>query len=138
MTICYDSRTGNVQRFIGKVKQLRPNWTIIHIDERDETSLYNVTYPIHLITYTTKFGEVPENTSVFINKIGMKNIATVASSGNRNWGANFALAAVKIAKLTLPDLPYLQFELSGVTEDIKAYIKMVEDNASVRQLHQYP
>ena len=138
MTIYYDTRTNNVKRFVEKVKHLRPEWDIRYIDERDETSLHRVVYPIHLITYTTKFGEVPDNTSIFINKIGMKNIATVASSGNRNWGANFALAAVKIAKLTSPNLPYLQFELNGIEENVKAYIKMVEDNASMRQLHQYP
>ena len=57
MYIYYDSRTGNVQRFVDKLKKERPEWTYIKISE--ETEAINEG---HLITFTTKFGEVPEKT----------------------------------------------------------------------------
>ena len=92
MYIYYDSKTGNVERFIKKMQSQRPDWHFIKI---------NPTMIIknegHFLTFTTKIGEVPETTDKFLeNGNNSKLIKSVSSSGNRNWGQFFALAADKI------------------------------------------
>ena len=61
MIIYYDSKTGNVQRFIDKLNDKRPDWKYIKIAKdlliQDEG---------HLITYTTNFGVMPEVTEEFM------------------------------------------------------------------------
>lgn len=116
--IYYDSKTGNVERFVNRLK-LQRDWNIQKIDQ--------VSQPLqegHLITYTTAFGEIPASTLRFLEE-NSSAIKSVSSSGNRNWGANFALAAKKIS--TLFKLPVLlQFELSGTKEDIQKFIDNIE------------
>lgn len=137
MTIIYDSRTGNVKRFVEKVLEKRPNWKAIQIDTNSYPYDYRtLPHPFHLLTYTTRFGDITYPMTEFIHVVGIHNIRTVASSGNRNWGNNFAIAADKIASLA--NLPSMKFELSGVSEDVDKYIKMLEDNHSVKQIHRYP
>ena len=68
MFIYYDSKTGNVQRFVDKVKKERPEWNYIKISE--DTDIENEG---HLITFTTKFGEVPEKTEKFMMRNNNKN-----------------------------------------------------------------
>lgn len=115
--IYYDSRTGNVERFVNKVKLLT-DWEIIRI-----TDDLDINDAGHLITYTTKIGEVPDNTASFMARnAGL--IKTVSSSGNRNWGCNFARAAETIAKVyKLPVL--LKFELSGTQPDVQQLINLI-------------
>jgi len=118
--IYYDSKTGNVERFINKLKGQR-DWTIQKIDE---TLL--ITNPGHLITYTTGIGDIPASTLRFL-ELNNALIETVTSSGNKNWGANFAIAATKIsAAFKLPVL--LQFELSGTSKDLQKFIDNIEGN----------
>lgn len=115
--IYYDSRTGNVERFVNKIKLLT-GWEIIRISGDLEASTSG-----HLITYTTGFGEVPEHTASFMKR-NAKLIKTVSSSGNRNWGCNFARAAETIASgYKLPVL--LKFELSGNQPDVQQLIHLI-------------
>ncbi len=116
--IYYDSKTGNVERFVNRLKNER-DWIIQKIGGG-----YEPTQPGHLITYTTGFGEVPLSTMHFLQQYSHL-IRTVSCSGNKNWGPNFALAASKIAtEFNLPVI--LQFELSGTRDDIEQFIEKIE------------
>lgn len=116
--IYYDSKTGNVERFIQKLKAVR-NWNFIKISE--------VEVPVHaghLISFTTRFGEVPETTAAFMRSFSA-HIETISISGNRNWGTNFAKAADKLQELYhLPIL--MKFELSGTQTDVQQLINKIE------------
>lgn len=116
----YDSKTGNVQRFIDKVVQIT-GWTAIRIN-KDMV----VDEPGHLITFTTNFGQVPSSTEEFVSKNGLK-LFSVTSSGNRNWGLNFGVAANKIHERY--DIPLaFKFELSGTMEDINQFIDIIKNH----------
>lgn len=114
----YDSKTGNVQRFINKVVQIT-GWEAHKIESGIELIQEG-----HLITYTTKMGSVPDITSSFMDKHANK-IFSVTSSGNRNWGKNFGLAANKVSEDY--DVPLaMKFELSGTMEDINQFIEIIK------------
>ncbi|GEM62540.1 protein NrdI [Sphingobacterium faecium NBRC 15299] len=118
--IYYDSKTGNVQRFMDKVTQIT-GWQghKITADLVAEESG-------HLVTFTTNFGQIPETTIVFM-KANASKIYSVTSSGNRNWGQNFGLAADKISADF--DIPLaFKFELSGTMEDINQFIDIIKNN----------
>ena len=121
MIIYYDSKTGNVQRFMEKIKGERPNWEIIKI-----SSDLEVKKDGHFVTFTTKIGEVPETTARFLEK-NSKYIKSISSSGNMNWGVYFAVAAAKIKEKY--DIPVcMKFELSGTNREVKHFIDYVEKN----------
>ena len=114
----YDSKTGNVQRFINKVIQIT-GWQAHKIEE--DLAVQDAG---HLITYTTKLGCVPDKTKLFMDKHADK-IYSVTSSGNRNWGRNFGLAGDKVSEDY--DLPLaMKFELSGTLEDINQFIEIIK------------
>ena len=117
--IAYDSKTGNVQRFINKVKNELDIETVkIHED-------LIIQKPFILVTYTTGFGQVPKTTKVFLMKNHQYMIA-VASSGNMNWGMKFAVAADEISKkYSVPII--LKFELSGTQKDVQRFIEEVRN-----------
>ena len=123
MYIYYDSKTGNVERFIKKMQARRPDWHFIKI---------NPTMVIknkgHFLTFTTKIGEIPATTDEFLqNENNSKLLKSVSSSGNRNWGQFFALAADKIhQKYEIPVL--MKFELSGTNTEVENYIDYLENN----------
>ncbi|WP_019540612.1 class Ib ribonucleoside-diphosphate reductase assembly flavoprotein NrdI [Proteiniphilum acetatigenes] len=126
MTIYYDSRTGNVERFVRKVSA-RTGWQCLKISED-----LIISSPGHLITYTTKIGQVSYSTERFM-QVNSPFILTISSSGNMNWGANFAVAADKIAtRYGIPLL--LKFELSGLERDVNAFIEKV--NSFKVRLHE--
>ncbi|MHC8947415.1 class Ib ribonucleoside-diphosphate reductase assembly flavoprotein NrdI [Sphingobacterium hungaricum] len=115
----YDSRTGNVQRFINKVTQIT-GWSAHKIDNN-----LAIEQPGHLITYTTRMGSVPDTTVAFLLNQADK-IFSVTSSGNRNWGQNFGIAADKISNEY--DVPLaMKFELSGTMEDINQFIDIIKN-----------
>lgn len=114
----YDSKTGNVQRFINKVIQIT-GWQAHKIEENVEVQEFG-----HLVTYTTKMGCVPDKTTLFMDSHAAK-IYSVTSSGNRNWGRNFGLAANKVSENY--DIPLaMKFELSGTMEDINQFIEIIK------------
>ena len=117
--IYYDSKTGNVERFINKLRPLK-SWVFIKVN--DDVIAENKG---HLVTFTTNFGEIPLNTQSFLEKNNDK-LLSVSSSGNMNWGKLYALAADKISeKYNIPVL--LKFELSGLNSDIEQFINRVEE-----------
>ena len=129
MFIYYDSKTGNVHRFTKKMQSQRPDWHFIKI---------NPTMVIknegHLLTFTTKIGEIPATTEEFLqNENNSKLLKSVSSSGNRNWGQFFALAADKIQeKYGIPVL--MKFELSGTSTEVENYIKYLENRACLKTI----
>ncbi|QNK54402.1 class Ib ribonucleoside-diphosphate reductase assembly flavoprotein NrdI [Paenibacillus sp. PAMC21692] len=113
MLVVYDSKTGNVKRFINKL-----NMRSVQIDENTE-----INEPFVLVTYTTGFGQVPEKVNTFLrNNHGL--LRGVSASGNRNWGSGFAKSADTIS--TLYDVPViLKFELSGTNRDMQYFVERV-------------
>lgn len=118
MLIAYDSRTGNVRRFVQKL--LLPSVQIQDGLELNE--------PFVLITYTTGFGQVPEKVMRFLQQ-NHSRLQGVAASGNRNWGERFALSADRISdRYAVPVIG--KFELSGTAQDVDLLIQEVEQLAA--------
>lgn len=126
IVIAYDSRTGNVDRFIKKIKK--------ELEDRKTSDFKWIFYKIeedlileeefHFITYTTNFGEVPLKTKIFLGK-NHENMQSVSSSGNMNWGPMYGKAANKISgEFGVPIL--VKFELSGTRENIEKIIGGLE------------
>ena len=122
MFVYYDSKTGNVQRFIDKIKKERPEWSFVKISGDMEISENG-----HLVTFTTNFGEIPNTTEKFLeNKNNRKYIESVCSSGNMNWGTLFGKAADKIEETySIPVL--MKFELSGTHVQVEYFINNIEN-----------
>ena len=122
MFVYYDSKTGNVQRFIDKIKKERPEWSFVKISG-DMEILENG----HLVTFTTNFGEIPDTTEKFLeNENNRKCIKSVSSSGNMNWGTLFGKAADNIEeKYSIPVL--MKFELSGTHVQVEYFINSIEN-----------
>lgn len=127
IVIAYDSRTGNVERFIKKLKS--------ELADRNSSDFEWIFYKIeedlileenfHFITFTTNFGEVPLKTKIFLNNNSEK-MQSVSSSGNMNWGPMYGKAANKISgEFGVPIL--VKFELSGTRDDIKKVIGGLEN-----------
>lgn len=122
MTIYYDSKTGNVERFIEKIRSYT-KWNCVKI-----TDLLAAKDEGHLVTYTTKIGCIPEATLRFMERYSHL-IRSVSSSGNMNWGTNFALAADQVSKkYSIP--VFIKFELSGLERDVNSFIQKVKENAN--------
>lgn len=114
MKVYYASMTGNVRRFIAKTG----------LDAIDIKDGIKPTEPFVLITYTFGFGEVPEEVDSWL-KDNHKLLRAVASSGNRNWGDFYGLAADKISdKYDVPMM--LKFEQAGTSEDIRVFKERLE------------
>ena len=122
MFVYYDSKTGNVQRFIDKIKKERPEWSFVKISG-DMEILENG----HLVTFTTNFGEIPDTTEKFLkNENNRKYIKSVSSSGNMNWGTLFGKAEDNIEeKYGIPVL--MKFELSGTHVQVEYFINSIEN-----------
>ncbi|MGL4662362.1 MAG: class Ib ribonucleoside-diphosphate reductase assembly flavoprotein NrdI [Culicoidibacterales bacterium] len=117
MKIVYYSQTGNVKRFVDRLKWQDDVLAIDAIDGCLEEDFI-------IVTGTTNFGETPAIVDTFLqqNKIYLK---AVAASGNRNWGDLFAKAADNIAnEYNVPIL--VKFELSGFNRDIDLFKAGVE------------
>jgi protein involved in ribonucleotide reduction len=106
MLIAYDSKTGNVRRFIEKLK--------LPAVQIEDTMILDE--PFVLVTYTTGFGQVPAKVMSFL-KYNHPRLKGVSASGNRNWGEGFARSADRIAEMY--GVPVLgKFELSGTQRDV--------------------
>jgi protein involved in ribonucleotide reduction len=121
MLIVYDSLTGNIQRFVDRLNMRN-------------TKIRNnliVNEPYVLITYTTGIGEAPKRVLKFLED-NHSYIRAVISSGNRNWGHRYGIAADIISNIY--NVPILhKFELSGSDEDIKKItqeVKIIDEASS--------
>lgn len=126
MIIYYDSRTGNVYRFINKLKKIfvEHNEAVEFIKLDDYV---NADKEGHLITYTDGFGEMPKVTEKFLDRnTNSSKILSVSSSGNMNWGENYARASALIAKkYAIPIV--MNFELSGTHSDALNYYSRINE-----------
>ncbi|GAA0135414.1 class Ib ribonucleoside-diphosphate reductase assembly flavoprotein NrdI [Paenibacillus sp. YSY-4.3] len=114
MLVVFDSKTGNVKRFVSKLD-------VEHIQIRDGLV---VDQPFVLITYTTGFGQVPQTTLKFLEDNG-ELLQGVAASGNTNWGVRYGLAGDQVAEMySVPLL--MKFELSGTKKDVERFIQEVK------------
>ncbi|EJL44068.1 MULTISPECIES: class Ib ribonucleoside-diphosphate reductase assembly flavoprotein NrdI [Brevibacillus] len=109
MLIAFDSKTGNVRRFVSKLDLPR-----VEIDPE-----MVIDEPFILVTYTTGFGQVPEKVDRFLKRNHVY-LRGVSASGNRNWGASFAKSADTIAsQYGVPVIS--KFELSGTGRDVEQF-----------------
>lgn len=115
MKVIYDSKTGNVERFVKKLPF--PCFSVKEVDKLDE--------PFVLITFTTGMGQCPDTSLNFL-KVNGGHLKGVISSGNLVWGCNYGKAADIIsAKYDVPVL--YKFELSGDSHDVDMVIKEVNN-----------
>jgi protein involved in ribonucleotide reduction len=111
MLVVYDSRTGNVEKFVRKlgVKAVK-----LQDCEREDLN-----EPFVMVTYTTGFGNAPDNVISFLRR-NRGYLKGVSASGNRNWGTSFAKSADTLAELF--EVPIVhKFELSGTTSDVERF-----------------
>ncbi|MCL1950757.1 MAG: class Ib ribonucleoside-diphosphate reductase assembly flavoprotein NrdI [Turicibacter sp.] len=120
MLIVYDTLTGNVGRFINKL-----DYPSIRIQDG-----LMVGEPYILVTYTTGLGLVPDSTKKFLESNG-SNLRGVATSGNRNFGKYYGLAADAIAdEYGVPIIH--KFEFAGLPSDRERFKKGVEEREAHR------
>ncbi len=109
MLIAYATRTGNVRRFVSK----------LGMEAVQVSSELSLDEPFVFVTYTTGFGQVPEQAYEFLER-HVHYLRGVAASGNRNWGHNFARSADLIAEqFGVPIVS--KFELSGTARDVEHF-----------------
>jgi protein involved in ribonucleotide reduction len=115
MLVVFDSKTGNVRRFIES----------LGVESVQVSDSLIVNEPYVLVTYTTGFGSVPPSTAKFLesNHIFLQGIA---ASGNRNWGDSFARSADKISSMY--GVPIIhKFEMSGLPKDVRTFKERVQE-----------
>ncbi|WP_238653486.1 class Ib ribonucleoside-diphosphate reductase assembly flavoprotein NrdI [Paenibacillus piscarius] len=118
MLIAYDSKTGNVRRFINKLKL-----PAVQIEEH-----MTIDEPYVLVTYTTGFGQIPEKVSMFLER-NHSRLKGIAASGNKNWGELYAHSADLIAQRY--NVPVVgKFELSGTYGDVQRIKQEVDKVAA--------
>jgi protein involved in ribonucleotide reduction len=118
MYIVYSSMTGQVERFVNKIKA----YPVLHIDEYDESLGSFI-----LITYTTNFGEAPQEVQEFL-KEHHPNMMGVCASGKQSWklfGTYCKSADVIHEQYGVPIL--LKFEMAGSEEDVKQLLERIEN-----------
>ncbi|MDT0700326.1 class Ib ribonucleoside-diphosphate reductase assembly flavoprotein NrdI [Staphylococcus chromogenes] len=116
LCICYYTFSMKTERFINKLNDVEK----VKIN-RD--SLINK--PYILVTPTYNIGEIPEEVDIFLNN-NHANMIAVMSSGNRNWGENFAIAGEKIADRYKVDL-IGKFEMYGTQNDVDKLINYINN-----------
>ncbi len=121
--LVYASKTQNVARFIQKVKYT----DVLEV----KTGMEEIEKPFILVTYTTGFGEVPQEVQVFLEK-NHHLLRGVCASGNRNWGMNFAKAGTMIAQRYHVPLIH-RFELAGLRQDIQIFEEGVDQIGLFRE-----
>lgn len=115
MLVLYDSLTGNVKRFAGKLP-----FKCVKIER-----FMVVEEPFVLITYTTGMGQSPKKVMEFLED-NHKYMVGVSASGSLNWGYSYAKSADIISEMY--NVPILsKFEMSGNKSDILKFIERVRE-----------
>lgn len=115
MKIYYYSMTGNTESFLK-----RSTFT----NYENITSIEDVNEPFIIATGTVNYGEVPLPVDNFLSRYS-KYLKGVISSGNRNWGENFAKAGDVIAeKYNVPLI--MKFELRGNQKELNQFNERME------------
>lgn len=117
LLITYISKTGNIERFIRKLPYENIRKIITGTEKIEQDCIF--------ITYTTGIGEVPIEADLFCQN-NAQHIVGIISSGNRNWGSSYGIAADKLSnKYNIPVL--MKFELSGKISDVEKFIERIEE-----------
>lgn len=126
--IAYYSMTGNIRRFLNSM-DIPDTYELYQItagnvrDKIDESFI--------LVTPTYGYGAVPDTVKEFL-QVNSYNLFAVASSGNRNWGQDFARAGEYISNdYSVPLL--MKFELHGTPKERAQFIVELE---KVGELHE--
>lgn len=126
MLIVYDSRSGNVKRFLSDCGLLE-NALKLNRDLR-------VGEPFVLVTYTTtsiingeKFNGYPPTKTLDFLEYNHEYLVGVSASGEKNWGKeNFARSADKISEMYKAKL-ISRFERRGNEKDREVFLQGVKD-----------
>lgn len=120
MQIAFYSMTGNIRRFLSATGAAE-HFELYEIKESNKEDV--VAEPFILVTSTYGFGQVPDTVRTFLENNHDKLLA-VASSGNRNWGQNFAKSGEYIRdEYGVPLL--MKFELHGSKTERKQFMEKV-------------
>ncbi|GAB6454448.1 class Ib ribonucleoside-diphosphate reductase assembly flavoprotein NrdI [Bacillus luti] len=130
--LLYDSMTGNVKRFANKFTELpfniKPLKTISVIENK-----------FILLTYTTGIAQIPPTTKDFLesNKSLLPEMCLgVVSSGNRNWGDNFAASGDKIEAEYHIRLLH-KIEMAGSKKDVDIITQKLNIICSKNLFHKF-
>lgn len=119
LTIVYYSKTKQTEKFVSKLLEVID---IQSIKIQDELI---VDTPFILLTPTYFFGEVPKEVTEFLHH-NHNNLVAVMSSGNRNWGGNFAKSGETISKEYNVEL-IGKYELAGNNQDIERLVSYINN-----------
>lgn len=131
--IVYESRTGQVNRFVNKVRlsfeRVRSPQTpasMLQFHRIGEGNLPEIGRPFHMLTYTDGFGVVPDLTQQFL-ELGSNGrfIQSIGSSGNKNWGMHQYGKAADIIAGNYGAAVSLKWELAGKVEDVVAFFQFL-------------
>ena len=112
MLIAFYSMTGNVRRFVNGT-DIGDQFELYEIKAANKNE--KIREPYILVTSTYGFGGIPAPVERFLD-VNSEGMQAVASSGNRNWGSNFAKAGEHIRqKYKVPLL--MKFELHGTKSE---------------------
>lgn len=112
MLIAFYSMTGNVRRFVNGA-DIGDQFELYEIKAANKNE--KIREPYILVTSTYGFGGIPAPVERFLD-VNSEGMQAVASSGNRNWGSNFAKAGEHIRqKYKVPLL--MKFELHGTKSE---------------------
>lgn len=114
MKTIYFSLTGNCRRFAEKLCKYPV--ALSDIDTINE--------PCILVFPTIGFGKVPTKVIRFLKKY-KEHVKFVVSSGNRNWGPNFAVGADTVTEKL--GIPSYKIELAGTNEDVQNVLAQIDD-----------
>lgn len=119
LTIVYYTKTKQTEKFVSKLLEAID---IQSIKIQDELI---VDTPFILLTPTYFFGEVPKEVTEFLHH-NHNNLVAVMSSGNRNWGGNFAKSGETISKEYNVEL-IGKYELAGNNQDIERLVSYIKN-----------
>ncbi|HDR8323264.1 TPA: class Ib ribonucleoside-diphosphate reductase assembly flavoprotein NrdI [Bacillus cereus] len=132
MDLVYDSMTGNVKRFANKFNELPFNIKPINSISRIENEFI-------LLTYTTGIAQIPPTTKEFLEthkSLLPEMCLGVVSSGNRNWGSNFAASGDKIEAEYHIELLH-KIEMAGSQKDVVLIAQKVNIICSENSFHKF-
>ncbi|GAB1611594.1 class Ib ribonucleoside-diphosphate reductase assembly flavoprotein NrdI [Mammaliicoccus lentus] len=119
LTIVYYTKTKQTEKFVSKLLEAID---IQSIKIQDELI---VDTPFILLTPTYFFGEVPKEVTEFLHH-NHNNLVAVMSSGNKNWGGNFAKSGETISKEYNVEL-IGKYELAGNNQDIERLVSYINN-----------
>lgn len=119
LTIVYYTKTKQTEKFVSKLLEAID---IQSIKIQDELI---VDTPFILLTPTYFFGEVPKEVTEFLHH-NHNNLVAVMSSGNRNWGGNFAKSGETISKEYNVEL-IGKYELAGNNQDVERLVSYIKN-----------